>query len=585
MELSPKFSYQLTRVKSEPPDVPCLPGEGQIQQQHCNESTSEAFGGQTVGMCHIKEEPPDDCSDEHQLIEVQTEPYNTAILMERDHAGRSHDSTSEGQPEVIRWLMEQGALRSDMHCRICGRPATLFSPSTGTARWRCRNHGHNWGESVFHDSVFRKYKIPLKLALKLMHIFTHDRHSYRYLTLECSRDAKRIGDRTIVRWLSLCRSVVSAAVQRQVAAEGRIGGRGKIVEVDLSLFDKWKHHRGRARNGQWVLGMVEREAGPNAKREGGKLRAVVCPNNKRDKATLIPLIKRYVKRGTTIITDSWGGYRNLETLGENPQQWRRHGRRRYYAHKVVNHRLEFVTGPNCEVHTQTIESTWRLLKQSLHRRGPQRKDIQSYLDEQLWRKHVKRMELDPFPYFLDCAGRARSRVFSGTQALQCQTRPVPRNENLGRQPAPSQRRRSAVPNRGCAVTAAVPRVATPTAGGGTTERVTPPLPQTNAATAPVSAPLDWNAQAVGRVRTARRRRMQQPSPYSRPNVAPAIAATPSNTGNVPVIVNLATAPLPVQVMPTPVILWHPGFVFQQPLPLGVNGDVAFPLQNTGFLVQ
>ncbi|XP_064468053.1 uncharacterized protein LOC135378848 [Ornithodoros turicata] len=585
MELPPKFSYQLTRVKCEPPDVPCLPDEGQIQQQHCNEPALQAFGGETVGMCHIKEEPPDDCSDEHQMIEVQTEPYNTAILTERDCARRSHDSTSEGQPGVIRWLMEQGALRSDMRCRMCGRPATLFSPAKGTARWRCRNHGHNWGESVFHDSVFRNYKIPLKLALKLMHIFAHDQHSYKYVTLECSRATKTIGDQTIVRWLSLCRSVVSAAVQRQIAAEGKIGGRGKIVEVDLSLFDKWKHHKGRARKGQWVLGMVEREVSPNAQHEGGKLRAVICPKNKRDKATLIPLIKRHVERGTTIVTDSWGGYRNLGTLGEDARQWRRHGRPRYYVHKVVNHRRQLATGPNCEVHTKTMESTWRLLKRSLHRRGPQRKDIQSYLDEQLWRRHVERTGLDPFVYFLECAGRARSRVFLGTQALQCHTRPVPRNESLGRQPAPPQRRRTAVPNRGRAVTAAVPRVPTSMAVGGTTEHETPSLLQTNAAAAPVSAPPDSSAQAVGRVRTPLRRRMQQASPYSRPSVAPAITATPSNTSNAPVFVNLAAAPLPVQVMPTPVILWHPGFVYQHPLPLGVNGDVAFPLQTTGFLVQ
>ncbi|XP_064459345.1 uncharacterized protein LOC135369758 [Ornithodoros turicata] len=449
--------------------------------------------------------------------------------------------------------MEQGALRSDMRCRLCNRPATLFSPATGTARWRCRNHGHNWGESVFHDSMFRKYKIPLRLALKLMHIFAHDRHTYKYLTLECSRTARKIADRTIVRWLSLCRSVVSVAIQRQIAAEGKIGGRGKIVEIDESLFGKRKYHRGRVRKGHWVLGMVEREVNPNAKRKGGKLRVVVCPNNKRDKATLIPLIRRYIKRGTTIITDCWGGYRNLETLGENPEQWRRRGRRKYYTHKVVNHRVEFVTGPNREVHTQTIESTWRVLKRSLHRGGPQRKDIQRYLDEQLWRRHVQRMGLDPFINFLECVGTAKSRVFSGTEGLRYQTRPVSRNQNLGHHPARSQRRHSAVPSHRRTITAVIPRVPTSMAGVvGTTERAGPSLPQTNAATTAVtvSARPGSNAQAVRRVQTARRHRMRQVSPYSRPNAssaAPAVTATLSNTNNVPVIVSLATAPFPVQV--------------------------------------
>ena len=35
----------------------------------------------------------------------------------------------------------------------------------------------------------------------------------------------------------------------------------------------------------------------------------ICPNNKRDRATLEKMIMRRVRRGTTILTDKWGGYR------------------------------------------------------------------------------------------------------------------------------------------------------------------------------------------------------------------------------------------------------------------------------------
>ena len=41
----------------------------------------------------------------------------------------------------------------------------------------------------------------------------------------------------------------------------------------------------------------------------------ICPNNKRDRATLEKMIMRRVLQGTTILTDKWGGYIGLEGLG------------------------------------------------------------------------------------------------------------------------------------------------------------------------------------------------------------------------------------------------------------------------------
>ena len=43
----------------------------------------------------------------------------------------------------------------------------------------------------------------------------------------------------------------------------------------------------------------------------------ICPNNLRDKHTLETIIMKRVRKGTTIITDGWGGYIDLETLGIN----------------------------------------------------------------------------------------------------------------------------------------------------------------------------------------------------------------------------------------------------------------------------
>ncbi|XP_064477728.1 zinc finger protein 436-like isoform X1 [Ornithodoros turicata] len=51
--------------------------------------------GAIPGMCHIKEEPPQESSNERPITVVKTEPYNVAILTEQDQVGHSSDSASE----------------------------------------------------------------------------------------------------------------------------------------------------------------------------------------------------------------------------------------------------------------------------------------------------------------------------------------------------------------------------------------------------------------------------------------------------------------------------------------------------------
>ena len=56
------------------------------------------------------------------------------------------------------------------------------------------------------------------------------------------------------------------------------------------------------------------------------------------------------------------------------------------AHAVVVHRHNFVD-PRTGVHTQEVESAWSQLKLGQKKRkGLRREDIQSYLDERMWRQ-------------------------------------------------------------------------------------------------------------------------------------------------------------------------------------------------------
>lgn len=96
---------------------------------------------------------------------------------------------------------------------------------------------------------------------------------------------------------------------------------------------------------------------------------------RRDVATLHPIISKCVRPGTEVHTDDWATYRNMDRQINNVA-----------AHQVVVHRRHFVD-PVSGVHTQEVESCWNNLKLGQKmRRGLKREDLQSYLDEQMWRQ-------------------------------------------------------------------------------------------------------------------------------------------------------------------------------------------------------
>jgi hypothetical protein len=82
-----------------------------------------------------------------------------------------------------------------------------------------------------------------------------------------------------------------------IAIDYFIGGPGVLVEIDESKFGKRKYHRGHRVEGVWVVGGVECTA--------QRKRLITVPN--RNAATMETIITRFVKPGSIIHADFWGG--------------------------------------------------------------------------------------------------------------------------------------------------------------------------------------------------------------------------------------------------------------------------------------
>lgn len=121
-------------------------------------------------------------------------------------------------------------------------------------------------------------------------------------------------------------------------------------------------------NGEWYLGLIERN---------GNLIIEKVPN--RSAFILSQRIEKYVYPNSTIMTDEWGGYFDLEFSYYQ------------YRHFTVKHAEYFVHPELKTVHTNTIESVWKHLKRKINHlhHGPKQEYLRLYIDEFLYHKNHK----------------------------------------------------------------------------------------------------------------------------------------------------------------------------------------------------
>jgi len=240
------------------------------------------------------------------------------------------------------------------HHRVKSRPSYSCD--------HCGHHVHPTADTIFHKSP-----TPLTTWFYAVYLMASTR---------CGISAKQIQRETGVTYKTAWRMFKQIRSMLTDESSGPIGGFNRRVEMDETYYgSRSEGTRGRGTKKTPVVGMVQRK---------GQVRAFVAADVKSD--TLRGLIKEHVLPNSVVFTDDFKSYNGIGARG--------------YTHRRINHTEKVYV--NGEVHTNTIEGFWFLIKSGIrgvyHSVG--RHYLQTYLNEYAFR-YNRRFDVQPmFTSFL-----------------------------------------------------------------------------------------------------------------------------------------------------------------------------------------
>ena len=280
---------------------------------------------------------------------------------------------TETEHETINFCRSFGLFPSEIRCRNCNilleklynfknRNATTFHYQCN--RRLCRRKGIKNSVTLHANTWFNEARISIWKSLFMTYCFVYQMSysdTIRETTINSDEDGKLIQTswETVCDYKCYCRDVCFNIMSELSSDE--IGGNGLTVEIDESKFGKTKYHKGRYIKGQWIFGGIYRET----------KQFFVTPVDKRDSATLIPIILSRIRPGSKIISDCWRSYNVLSELD--------------FEHLTVNHKYHFID-PTTLVHTQNIENLWWQIKHQLPETYTKHDQLYLHLSEYMWRK-------------------------------------------------------------------------------------------------------------------------------------------------------------------------------------------------------
>jgi len=231
-------------------------------------------------------------------------------------------------------------------------------------KYRCKNTGKYF--NVKTETIFDNTKIELQKWFLAIWICTSYKKGISSVQL-----SKELSLTQKTAWFMLQRIRNCFGIDDDEMLEGIIesdetfvGGKNKNRHKDKKV----PMSQGRSfKDKTPVLGLLER---------GGKLRCFVVPNTQAK--TLQPIIRKNVEKGSVFISDEWLGYNGLHSD---------------YDHHVVDHaKKQYVDFDNPEIHSNTIEGFWSILKRGYNGiyNWWSRKHMQKYVNEFVFRYNYRK---------------------------------------------------------------------------------------------------------------------------------------------------------------------------------------------------
>ena len=280
---------------------------------------------------------------------------------------------------TIQLLQNMGILPKGGVCRTCsGNTRPAWRRENTWVYWHCTLCRGAAGKTGLRaNTVLANSNIKLERFVILMWHFADRGKTYEQIkNAACLPSDLRytengMSSETIAKWNKYFRYI---CVQDYKKNKGKLGGIGEICEIDETLCGKLKFGKGdpTKRRRCWVFGGIIRAT--------GMAFMSVCPQNKRTKKALWPIILENVLLGTTIYSDGWRAYRKLPTVG--------------YPHRWLDHSQYYVHPDDPTLNTNKIEGFWGNWKRWLPSSGPY--NLEQYLYTYLWFHHKKLQKIDPF---------------------------------------------------------------------------------------------------------------------------------------------------------------------------------------------
>lgn len=264
------------------------------------------------------------------------------------------DSIFNDEDKCIQFLFNKTIFYQARYCPKCSNYLKLY---INERRFRCHKKDCIVEISIRKNSFFNGHRLPCSKILKLGWLWINKVPVISIINMTGH------SPNTVNNFIRYYRQLIASTLNID---NNVIGGDGVIVEIDESKMGKRKYHKGHRVEGAWVFGGIERTL---------EKRIFLTTVPDRSAATLLEILNNHVLPGSIIYSDKWSSYNAIEELLK-------------MKHMTVNHSKTFkdkTTG----VHTNTIEGLWNGIKQGIKPRNRNKKEVDGYLMEYIWRKQNK----------------------------------------------------------------------------------------------------------------------------------------------------------------------------------------------------